>query len=277
MIVFPSCRRLATIQLQKSDCQCNYVTGWLGLGWTWIYSDPCSCFILVGCVKVLNNAIQTPIPVGYEFVRNRSHLTLQWLNPGLVRITPSFVGLPFSFQWEIKSRFCHSWLCWKTYLSQKFVFYCCISQWDPDACLHKSTQAMKDVVVMRWSFFVDCWLSPSHELLVSFVRVIPMGDFCCAPDLTLVVRSGPRKKRHNNHPWGIHPTGGDSMQAEKQPTQQEQQPTEKSNQHTNLTRFGNVPTSSGQGRERSYWFNNQYKQLQGRILEGGKGFLLGIF
>ena len=39
------------------------------------------------------------------------------------------------------------------------------------------------------------------------------------------------------------------MQPEKQPTQQEQQPIEKSNQHINLTRFDNVPTSSGQGRE----------------------------
>ena len=39
------------------------------------------------------------------------------------------------------------------------------------------------------------------------------------------------------------------MQPEKQPTQQEQQTIEKSNQHINLTRFGNVPTSSRQGRE----------------------------
>jgi len=35
----------------------------------------------------------------------------------------------------------------------------------------------------------------------------------------LVVRSGSRKRRHNNHSWGIRPTGGDSMQPEKQPTQ----------------------------------------------------------
>ena len=39
------------------------------------------------------------------------------------------------------------------------------------------------------------------------------------------------------------------MQPEKQPTQQEQQPIEKSNQRTNLTRFGNVPTSSGRERD----------------------------
>jgi len=58
--------------------------------------------------------------------------------------------------------------------------------------------------------------------------------------------------KHNNHSRGIRAPGGDSMQLEKQSTQQEQQPIEKSNQHTNLTRFGNVPTSSGQGRERFY-------------------------
>ena len=28
-----------------------------------------------------------------------------------------------------------------------------------------------------------------------------------------------------------------------------------------LTRFGNVPTSSGQGRERFYWFNNQLQLI----------------
>ena len=39
------------------------------------------------------------------------------------------------------------------------------------------------------------------------------------------------------------------MQSEKQPTQHEQQLIEKNNQRTNLTRFGNVPTSSGQERD----------------------------
>ena len=35
-----------------------------------------------------------------------------------------------------------------------------------------------------------------------------------------------------------------------------------------LTRFGNLPSSSGQGRERYYWFNNQYKSIQEGYFEG---------
>ena len=62
------------------------------------------------------------------------------------------------------------------------------------------------------------------------------------------------------------------MQPEKQTTRQKQQTIEKSNQHTNLTRFDNVPTSSGQGRDLIDSTINT--TITREKLEGSKGFFL---
>ena len=59
--------------------------------------------------------------------------------------------------------------------------------------------------------------------------------------------------------WGIHRTETDAAGDVPNTTRIENNREKQSTQY--LTRFDNVPTSSGQGRERSYWFNNQLQLI----------------
>ena len=59
--------------------------------------------------------------------------------------------------------------------------------------------------------------------------------------------------------WGIHRTETDAAGDVPNTIRTENNRKKQSTQY--LTRFGNLPTSSGQGRERFYWFNNQYKLI----------------